>query len=379
MLNWKILSVLALVSGMSSVGFLNLMLHSSASAQEDEGEPIPEEVPEDQAEKAREFWTPERMMEAKPFPVGDAGSPPPDSEAETPDLEPKRRSGSPPTDDNFSLPRENLPSPTDNFSSPPENLPSPDRFNGPFNKQISTQLSEKLLASQTLQNNYTRYPFSTMGKVFFTKDESLYSCSGAVINTEGKSLVWTAGHCVAGQGNGNWHRNWIFVPAYQNGKAPFGKWSARVLWTWSGWISNGNRNYDLGAVKVREKRGKRLGNVVGTLGWMFNFPRNLEYTEFGYPSAGSRFNGQLLVQCQAPYSGTDGVRAPGPRTSTNKCDFTAGASGGPWVTEFEDCPNCFINSVNSWWWWGETRDKALQWAGPYHGNAAYRLYKAAGR
>lgn len=376
--SWKTSSTLTLVGGLSGSALFGILANFSAAAQENQGEPIAREMSQEEAEQARTFWTRERMMEAKPFPVGESGSPPPVSEGQTPDLPPQRRAGSPPRKQ-FSLPndlpRDNLPSPNDDFSVPNENVPLPnDDFNGNFDQRLPTK------ASQKLQNNYRRYPLSAMGKVFFTKDDTAYSCSAAVINTEGKSLIWTAGHCVAGQGNGEWHNNWIFVPGYKNGKAPFGKWSAQVLWTWSGWIYNGNRNYDLGAVEVHPNRqGQRLGNVVGTLGWMFNFPRNQDFTEFGYPSAGRRFNGQVLVQCNEPFDGTDGVRGPGPRTSTNECDFTAGASGGPWMTQFEDCPNCFINSVNSWWWWGETQNRALQWAGPYHGKAAYRLYQAASR
>jgi len=370
---------------------LGLTIPVSASAQE-EGEPVPKRVSDERANEAREFWTQERLRQAEPYPVGEAGKPPKVDEVPPAKGDPARRPGSPPSQKLRQSPNlENFPSVPGEPRLPNPGPQGPTRPNGPLFPHLGSdgslvaQLglgdgSGMLLASNKLRSSYTSYPLSTMGKVFFTKDGSPYSCSAAVINTEGKSLVWTAGHCVAEQGDSGWHENWVFIPGYKNGNRPYGTWSARVKWTWSSWFYQGNRNFDLGAVQVASRDGQRIGNVTGTLGWMFNFPRDQPYSEFGYPGVGNRFNGQLLVRCNAPYSGPDGVRRqPGPRTSTNQCDFTAGASGGPWVVETGDCPNCYINSVNSWWWWSGERNRALQWAGPYHGRAAYRLYKAAQR
>jgi V8-like Glu-specific endopeptidase len=36
--------------------------------------------------------------------------------------------------------------------------------------------------------------------------------------------VSTAGHCV-NEGPGDFATNWAFVPAYNNGSAPFGTWN----------------------------------------------------------------------------------------------------------------------------------------------------------
>src|SRR4051812_25421149 len=64
----------------------------------------------------------------------------------------------------------------------------------------------------------TSPPGSTSGKVFFTADDGLnYVCSGSTVNSGGRNLVFTAGHCVHGGGTArHYHTNWAFVPGYRD-------------------------------------------------------------------------------------------------------------------------------------------------------------------
>src|SRR4051812_8139550 len=59
----------------------------------------------------------------------------------------------------------------------------------------------------------------TAGRVFFTFQGRKASCSGDAVTSTNKSVVVTAGHCVKFEGS--WHTDWIFVPGYDNGNAPF--------------------------------------------------------------------------------------------------------------------------------------------------------------
>ena len=71
------------------------------------------------------------------------------------------------------------------------------------------------------------------GKVFFTMGGVNYVCSGtSVVASSGLSLVWTAGHCV-NEGPGPYATNFLFVPAYIDGTAPYGKWAGTTLQTTS--------------------------------------------------------------------------------------------------------------------------------------------------
>gem|GEM_PF-3360108 len=324
--------------------------------QQEEVQPISQEVSASDASAARDFWTAERMMEASPVEgtgIGQDSEDPP--AATTPDIpepyvEMAQKAG-----------------------SQPEFAGKSTTGNG---IESDTQVDE---ASQ-VSSDYTQYPYRTVGKVFFTKDGNWFSCSAAVIASENRSVVWTAGHCVAKQGKEDWHDRWVFVPAYEDGEAPLGKWSARVKTTLTAWYSDGNRNYDVGAVVVEERDTRAIASVTGSLGWMFNAQRSQDWTELGYPGSGSLFSGQKMWQCSAPYDGGDGVGSnSGPRTSKiTDCDYTAGASGGPWVASFDNCPQCYINGANSWWWWRNGHSNlAIQWASAYHGSAAHSLLQFA--
>ncbi|MEV0186423.1 hypothetical protein AB0I54_45500 [Streptomyces sp. NPDC050625] len=58
------------------------------------------------------------------------------------------------------------------------------------------------------------------GKIFFDTPEGLSVCSGTVVEDPARpgrsGLVWTAGRCVHGQAGGDWFRNIVFVPSYNN-------------------------------------------------------------------------------------------------------------------------------------------------------------------
>lgn len=326
-----------------------------------EAETISQEVTAEEAQNARDFWTPERMEQAEPVQInGEAfdgeGTPPLEStQVPGPDVEIMQTEGS---------------------------MPEATKSNSGILKQQFDEIKSDTAVEEASQVNspYTNYPYRAVGKVFFTKDENWRSCSAAVIASENRSVVWTAGHCVAEQGNEDWHDNWIFIPAYNSGNEPLGRWSARVKTTFVAWYSDGNRNYDLGAVVVEQRDNRNIASVTGSLGWLFNGSRQQDWRQLGYPGFGNLFSGQNMWECFAPFDGGDGVGSnPGPRTNAiTDCDMTAGASGGPWVVSFENCPQCYINGANSWWWWRTNHSNlGIQWASPYHGTAAHTLLQFA--
>ncbi|SDP35708.1 hypothetical protein SAMN04487905_103341 [Actinopolyspora xinjiangensis] len=66
-------------------------------------------------------------------------------------------------------------------------------------------------------------PASTTGKIFAEGPQGqLYECSGSVITADNQNTVWTAGHCLH-NGNGQFYSNITFVPAHDNGEAPYGE------------------------------------------------------------------------------------------------------------------------------------------------------------
>ncbi|HZM82772.1 MAG TPA: hypothetical protein VFC19_44210 [Candidatus Limnocylindrales bacterium] len=132
----------------------------------------------------------------------------------------------------------------------------------------------------------------TVGKVFFTLSGLDFVCSGSTVNTEGRATVWTAGHCLSG--NGEFASNWCFVPNYVNGEAPFGIWCAYQLWTTVGWLYFGDFRYDVGAALMFGQFGYCIVDFLGGQGIAWNFPIGQYVFAFGYPQA-PPFDGQFLV------------------------------------------------------------------------------------
>jgi V8-like Glu-specific endopeptidase len=212
---------------------------------------------------------------------------------------------------------------------------------------------------------YTSAPTRTHGKVFFTDGGARYVCSGTALLSGNESTVWTAGHCVH-DGTGGFHANWVFVPAYADGTAPYGEWAARTLLTTRSWSASGDLSYDLGAAVVGANgSGTRLTDVIGGRDIAFNAPRNQRYQAHGYP-AGWPFDGQRLWICDAAPTRSDPSTSP--RTMGIPCDMTGGSSGGGWIA------GSAVHSVNSYGY----RTLPDVMFGPYQGDVARSLYTQAG-
>jgi hypothetical protein len=186
-------------------------------------------------------------------------------------------------------------------------------------------------SSTTVASTEVPLPYpSAYGKVFFTSNSGVnYVCSGSALVSGNQSVVWTAGHCV-NEGPGTFYKNFLFVPAYRDGGAPYGKFAASKLLTTSGWSSSGQWGVDLGAAVVgTNASGQTLSAAVAEVPIVFGAPRNQAYRVYGYPAA-KKFSGQRLRVCQTAWALDDNSASPA--TMGARCDMTGGSSGGPWIT-----------------------------------------------
>lgn len=208
---------------------------------------------------------------------------------------------------------------------------------------------------------------ATAGRVFFNFDGSPASCSGNAVTSANRSVVLTAGHCVKYQGS--WHTDWIFVPGYDDGAAPFGEWAASATLTTPQWEANEDINYDVGAAVVEPVGGRYLTDVVGGQGVAFNQPRDQDMYAFGYPAA-DPYDGSTLIHCS-------GATFTDPLLSDDhgmRCDMTGGSSGGPWFLDFDEATGTGVQaSVNSF---GYSVLPGYMF-GPYFGSDAQALYEEA--
>ena len=207
----------------------------------------------------------------------------------------------------------------------------------------------------------------TSGRVFFTFQGRTASCSGNAVTSQNASTVITAGHCVKYQGT--WHTNWVFVPAYSNGSAPYGQWTASKTLTTPQWEASEDINYDVGAAVVAPLGGQKLTAVTGAQGIQFNGGYNKAMYAFGFPAA-SPYDGSKLVYC----SGNSSKDFLFSQDHSLGCNMTGGSSGGPWFTGFSESAGTGLQvSVNSF---GYTFLPNRMF-GPYFGNDAKALYDRA--
>lgn len=208
---------------------------------------------------------------------------------------------------------------------------------------------------------------STAGRVFFTYQGRTASCSGNAVTSANKSTVITAGHCVKLEGA--WHTNWVFVPGYHDGQAPYGRWTASKTLSTPQWTASEDINYDVGAAVVAPLDGKRLTDVVGGQGLAFNTGYNKPMYAFGFPAA-SPYDGEKFIYCSGNTS-RDFLLS---NDHGMNCNMTGGSSGGPWFTQFNESTGTgLLSSVNSF----KYNFLPNRMYGPYFGADAQNLYQTA--
>ncbi len=263
---------------------------------------------------ARDFWTQKRLREARPA-------------------------------DGFSLP---APSAAFRLGSTPSSPEGPPVAVLPTRSTVPTAYDDAVTIGDT-----TPVGIRTHGKVFFKLEGRLFACSGTVVSSQNESTVWTAAHCLYQQRSQKFVKDLIFVPAYDEGKAPFGTWAAEQLYVSRKWTRRGPESSDFGSAlmatdpaqkncsrldpprrgqcKEKNRSATTIQDKVGSRGIAFNQPTNQTWTAYGYPvTPQSRFDGEHLEACTGKLKKTD-PRQGSPAPIGIDCDMRGGASGGGWV------------------------------------------------
>ncbi len=274
---------------------------------------------------SRSYWTPRRLQNAKPLPM-----PKPTrgvTTQATPAVgTPVSGRGQPPTvnikpDFNNRL----FQPPQTNFQAneqevQPNNVGSVGAF---FTSSRLIPLSADVV-----------YPYRPVGKLFFTiPNEGDFVCSGAVLKPR---IVLTAGHCVhsGSGGQSGFFTNFLFVPAYRDGIAPFQAWSWSHVVTTNAWSQGGGvvpNAADYAMIEIIDLPfngvSRRIGQVTGFLGFrtLSLFPNHA--TLLGYPS--NLDNGHKMHQVTA-----QSFRTRNPNSVEYGSDMRGGSSGGPWIQNF---------------------------------------------
>jgi V8-like Glu-specific endopeptidase len=182
-----------------------------------------------------------------------------------------------------------------------------------------------------------------IGRVFSVlPDGSNYSCTGTLVDSVNRSLVWTAGHCLH-RGRGSvFHTNVVFVPGYQppatGNFAPYGIWPAAWIAATGSWIRRGFvgpdgtgswdiPRFDAGVLVLsRDAAGRTLTDALGVsqhIAFRGRVRRSVRL--IGYPTH-APYAGEQMMQCGPARA----RRRPWARKLRRiPCRLNHGMSGGP--------------------------------------------------
>jgi hypothetical protein len=247
----------------------------------------------------------------------------------------------------------------------------------------------------------TSAPSATVGKVFFRIGTKDFWCSASAVRAQNRSLVATAGHCAFDLRLNKSVENWVFVPAYRAGSQPAGIYVGHTLSTHIDY-AKGDYDYDYAFVTVtrgftwqatKDAKGQAtyrrvdvglLQDNVGGQGITVSRGESIMAAALGYPAGpqpdGSRpYNGHSLKACAGltrkvaspTYMLDRGIAIKG-------CDFTAGASGGPWLIGYNKATGTgLLNGINSLSWNRKVDGKNDEISSPFFTAATQVVYNYA--
>jgi V8-like Glu-specific endopeptidase len=286
----------------------------------------------DVADKAANgYWTPERFRAAKPLPLPRVA---PDAvkaqEEPAAAAKPQFRDGSAPARAVRPSARR-LFTPLPSYSDEVVEPGAAGTFGAHF---TSTRVFPMFTGSATQYSADRTYPYTAVGKLFFSINGSPYVCSASVIQ---RRVVATAGHCVHSGTASGFYSNWVFVPAFRDGTAPYLSWNWRYVTVSGTWASGGGtvpNAADYAMIEFADQPlsagapPSKLGNVTGWLGWQTVSLSANHTSKLGYPCN--------LDNCQKMQDVmSNSFRNTSPNNVEYGSDAGGGSSGGPWVQNFQ--------------------------------------------
>lgn len=282
---------------------------------------------------AESYWTAERFQEAKPLPMPRANQNTlRDAEALKPQGIPQSSEARPPVEPIQPV-DEQLYSPDTRPRLQGDETVEPGAVGSLGAPYTSTRVFPMFSGTSATFSADRSYPYITVGKLFFSIGGSPFVCSAAVIQ---RRVVATAGHCVHSGTTSGFHSNFVFVPAFRDGAAPFKSWNWRYVATTATWSGGGGsvpNAADYGMIEFADQPlstgapPSKLGNVVGWLGWQTANLVNNHTSKLGYPCN--------LDSCQKMQDVmSNAFRTTAPNNVEYGSDARGGSSGGPWVQNF---------------------------------------------
>lgn len=286
----------------------------------------------DKAPSVDEYWTPERMRNAKPMPMPAANERLLPGSSNTSfsnnDLNEEMGSDGQPPSVNIKPNLQKLYTP---IRSQLSNTLNKGKINQFDRGTLNQQFSSSQLVPITID---TVYPYRAVGKLFFTiPDQGDFVCSASALRAR---VILTAGHCVHRGSNGTdgFYSNFKFVPAFRDGAAPYQTWNWRYVATTNTWATGGGvvpnaADYAMIEPEDRAFNGTlyKIGQIVGYFGYQTSKLTPNHAHMLGYPCNFDNCGKMHVVTAQS-------ARSVSPNNVEYGSDMRGGSSGGPWVQNF---------------------------------------------
>ncbi|BAC90640.1 trypsin-like serine peptidase [Gloeobacter violaceus] len=278
------------------------------------------------------YWTPERLRNAKPMPLP-AQSQNSEINRDRDEEETKPSATQTPASGEGKPPSEAIRSEKGQKLFAPDKSSAIDSSTQPVPQDVGNGGAYFTSSQLVPLSADAFYPYSTVGKFFFTKPGvGDFVCSASVLRPR---VILTAGHCIH-SGNGSvqgYYQNFLFVPSYNNGFAPYGVWNWAYANTTSSWYFGGGsfpNAADFAMLQAADNPAfgtLTLGSITGYLGYQTLSLLPNHAISLGYP--GTFDSGLLMHQVT---SGS--YRTNVPNSVEYGSDMTGGSSGGPWIQNF---------------------------------------------
>lgn len=158
-------------------------------------------------------------------------------------------------------------------------------------------------------------------------------CGGTVVNSPGKNLVMSAGHCFDDR---NARKNLTFVPQYNAGKKPFGSFTVKPgrVYVDKRYLTKGPdaaADLDFGFLQLEPRGGVNVQDVVGGADLLVGAGYEHDPVRLiGYPSAQK---GPLDCTDKTVRYNSSDPKVPGSFLRIACKAYSGGASGGPFLVK----------------------------------------------
>jgi V8-like Glu-specific endopeptidase len=194
----------------------------------------------------------------------------------------------------------------------------------PLDRSAPTPRTKALAYSIPTAHRFPGTP--TVGVLFVTdRRTGDHFCTASVIDGGHRNLLITAAHCLYGSG---YRSHVAFVPMYDQGRAPYGIWTAKRLTVTSGWRNSHDQDLDFGFIALNTRGGREIADVTGNNTLTINKGFYNHVIVAGYPTAANSPADQAIwcansTSQQARY-----------QTRFDCAGYYGGTSGSPFLLNY---------------------------------------------